>query len=120
MTASGRLEQLLRRGAFCNDHGDLLRGCRREDCGLRPGAKLMVSGDQHARQCKIRQRDRWGAFEIEVLEGSRGRLLFHGAPGVDDIVGDNAEADPAVHSEVTSRGDTTFRADVLRTEPREL
>ena len=32
--------------------------------------------------------------------GLRGRLLFHGATDVDDIVGDDAKPDPAVHSDV--------------------
>ena len=30
----------------------------------------------------------------------RGRLLFHGATDVNDIVGDDAEPHPAVHSDV--------------------
>jgi len=31
----------------------------------------------------------------------RQRLLLHGATNVDDVVGDDAEPDPAVHSDVT-------------------
>jgi hypothetical protein len=33
-------------------------------------------------------------------DGLRDRVLFHGATDVDDVVGDDAEADPAVHSDV--------------------
>ena len=32
-------------------------------------------------------------------------MFFHGATDVDDIVGDDAEADPAVHSEVACAGE---------------
>ena len=54
-----------------------------------------------ARSRKRRRGDRRGPREPDGgRDGLRSRVLFDGATDIDDVVGDNAEADPAVHSDV--------------------
>ena len=33
-------------------------------------------------------------------DGLRSRLFFHGVPDVDQVIGDDAEANPAVHADI--------------------
>jgi hypothetical protein len=41
-----------------------------------------------------------GLMKIDVLGGLRGGSFFHGPADVDDVVGDDPEANPALHSDV--------------------
>jgi hypothetical protein len=48
----------------------------------------------------------YGSTGCDPGSGIPGRLLFHGATDIDNIVGDDAEPDPTVHSDVAAAANT--------------